>query len=612
MNDRQSNKMKLGGSLRSSGARVTDRALRWQITQWGLLVLGGILVFGLAVYGWLSTASAHGEVLGFSELLSRSIDTLMGSEYIILDRSPIPPSNALGYASIGAKILLGLVAVKGTILVFGNAIRRWWWWFSRTRGMAKLLRFFGFPSKRHTVVCGAGERGDALARRLLARGEKVAIIEIDGSNEKLGELRELGAHIVQGNAHDATILKAAALPSAKRLVAVTSKDETNLAVCREATAMSSCEARAGVESFELRSYFADRLPVGPRGGFIRLESFQCRAARQLMLGIANDLAASPEVRQRGVRLLLEAADPFREEIVRAAAVMLQISGDRKPVLEICGADAEDRRCFDQRFPAAGLVAEFRWHEGNSEDVFPENFPEKPDAAVFALATDVATLERAERFRLRHDISAERILALVGSTSELLDLAVGANGNKKKKSVVVRNLFGLGLGTEDPMDPDIERFAEICHRVYVRNEIETRKECRYPEEWAKLDERTRESNRLAAMHHEVKRIAWNNRGDVAGPQMLVHLAPCEHMRWMAEKAMDGWRWSGSKDEGSRNDDLLRHHLLVPYSCLSLPEKDKDLNSFVWALGIPDPELRSLGLDEKALRMVQIAKEFQRGG
>ena len=85
-----------------------------------------------------------------------------------------------------------------------------------------------------------------------------------------------------------------------------------------------------------------------------------------------------------------------------------------------------------------------------------------------------------------------------------------------------------------------------------------------------------------MHHKVKQHIWATRLEGENANMLDFLSRCEHMRWMAEKAMDGWRWSGSHDPESRNNKKLLHHLMVPYDALSRSEKDKDCNAFLWAL------------------------------
>jgi hypothetical protein len=546
--------------------------LRKEIIEWGLLILGGVLVYLLAIYGWWATGRSTGQIFSVSEILNMSLDTLSGKSYLLIDRSPIPPNEALGYAAMGAKLLFGFAVIKGTLLIFGRKIRGWF--FRRTRG--------------HNIICGAGERGDAIARKLVEHGERVAVIELDPANEKIGELKELGAHVIQGNAHDALVLRAAGVRNAKRLIAVTSKDETNLAVCREATNMSDCQARAGVESFELRSYFSDRLSQGEGGGAIRLESFQCRAARQLMLEVSTDLLRIPELWHRSVVLVIEAADPFRDELIRAAAVMLQISGEKKPVLEITCAGDDDKKSFESRFPEAHLVVDLRWHSQSADELFPESSPVLPDAALFALATDALTLESAERFRLRHPLPPNRIFALLRSTSELYDLAsAAARGTSAgdDASVKVRNLFGLGLGDDDPLDEKIDKEAAALHLEYCRRE--KKKDAswsKFPENWANLGDNIREANRLQAAHLQVKKEAWKSRRAGEDEKLLLHLARSEHMRWMAVKAMDGWRWTGSNDKNSRNDKRKIHHQLVPFDHLDADEIAKDLEPIKRALGI----------------------------
>ena len=543
------------------------RKLRKEIIEWGLLGLGGVLVYFLAVYGWWATGRSTGQAFSFSEILNMALDTLSGKSYLLIDRAPIPPNEALGYASMGAKILFGFAVIKGTLLIFGRKIRGWF--FRRTKG--------------HTIVCGAGERGDSIARRILERGEKVAVIEIAPDNDKVGELKELGAHIVQGNAHDAGTLRAAGVKNARRLIAVTVNDETNLAICREATDTSACEARAGVESFELRSYFSDRIPAGDSGGVIRLESFQCRAARQLMLEVAAQLASDHAFHDRGVRLLIEAADPFRDEIIRSAAVMLQISGEKKPVFEISGSGEDDKKAFEARFPTANLVADLRWHAQSGDDLLPEEDTDQPDAAVFALLTDARTLECAERFRLRHSLAPDRIVALLRSTAELYELAVSASETHAAYaggSVKVRNLFGLGLGDEDPLDEKIDKEAAALHFDYCRREKQKDPTWnKHPEKWCDLSDDVRDANRLQAAHFLVKREAWLARRSGEDEKLLAHLARSEHMRWMAVKAMDGWRWAESRD-----DKRKRHHLLVPFDDLSGHEIAKDLEPIKKALGL----------------------------
>ena len=114
-----------------------------------------------------------------------------------------------------------------------------------------------------------------------------------------------------------------------------------------------------------------------------------------------------------------------------------------------------------------------------------------------------------------------------------------------------------------------------------------------------------------MHHQIKKNAWHSREPNKAMEMLIHLSRCEHMRWMAEKAMDGWRWSGSLDKGSRDNTKLKHHLLVSYDALDNPEKEKDYNVFLWALDISDADMEEIDISEESKRMVQLAKSISVG-
>jgi len=463
-------------------------------------------------------------------------------------------------------------------------------------------------TKNHAIVCGAGRRGDVIARAFRKTGNgKVVIVEIDENNNSIGEMRNLGAEVVIGNALNDSILLKAGITRARSLVAVTGSDEKNLAICSavENHLNTSCELSAGLESWAWRTYFLDRLKSK-----IRLDSYLCRAARGLMMKIACEAVRQPQLRTHGVRILIDAVDATRQEMLRAAILMLQISGDKKPVLEITSVAAGEEAAFLDRYPAADLVADLRWHSGTASQTFSENSGDSPDFAVFALGSDIETLEAAERFWMRHNTPDERVIACLQGDSDTMH---SASLKKKDRDFQVFNLISFGLGSKDPLEPDIEHRAKICHAVYFKNEQAKNpsygtKPGELPEQWDKLAERIRESNRLAAMHHEVKRNAWQTKGNTEDHAMLSHLSRCEHMRWMAEKAMDGWRWSGSDSKASRDNDKLKHHLLVSYDSLDNPEKDKDYNAFLWSLDIPENELPNILINEEARRMVNLAKKL----
>jgi hypothetical protein len=555
-----------------------DKQLLWlAISSIAVLILGTIGFYGLSPES------------GFLTAVYQAIQ-LFSMESGVLDEPPTPLLLELARWLALFTLLAAVFASLQAILThFKSTIR---------------IAF----TKNHAIVCGAGRRGDVIARafRKTVNG-KVVVIEMDENNPSLGELRNLGVEVVTGNALDDAILQKAGIARARTLVAVTGSDEKNLSICTEVETKLNprCELSAGLESWAWRTYFLDRLKSK-----IRLDSYLCRASRGLMLKIACDAVRDPSLRSHGVRILIDASDATRQELLRAAILMLQISGDKKPVLEITSVAAGEESAFIDRYPATDLVADLRWHSGTASQTFPEGSNDSPDFAIFSLGSDIETLEAAERFWMRHTTPDDRVIAcLQGESDTIHSTAL----QKKKRDFSVFNLISFGLGANDPLEPDIEHSAKICHAVYFKNE--QAKSPSYgtqpgdlPENWARLPERTRESNRLAAMHHEVKRHAWQTKGDSGDHEMLSHLSRCEHMRWMAEKAMDGWRWSGSESKESRDNDKLKHHLLVSYDSLGNPEKDKDYNAFLWSLDITEKELEKFQINDEARRMVKFANQY----
>jgi hypothetical protein len=539
-----------------------------------LLVVSSVATLFLGTIGFYNYEPAQGGATAFY----RAIQLFSLNSGVVSE----PPTPMLIEIArwLGTATLLGVVGATASAVyrIFKTSIR-----IGRMRG--------------HTIVCGAGQRGSQIVKNLLksdaSRG--VVVVEIDESNQNLGELRDLGAEVILGNALDSTVMKQAGIERAAKLVAVTHKDETNLGICSEVKNKfgRGCELHSGVESFELRSYFIDRL----KDSGIRLDSFITKAARQLMLEIACEATKTAAFRENGVRVLIDATGAYQQELIRAGAIMLQISEEKKPRFELCCAGHGRELVFNERFPAAKLVIDLAWHEGTADSAFPEGGGDCPDFAVFALGDDTATLEAADRFRMRHNIAASRIFACLSNTTELFELVAKSRpekqndiSQKESEMVGIRNWFSLGLGKKDPLELDIDKVAKQCHAIYCQKAIEKaakdgKKWNDMPQDWALLAERYRESNRLLALHHEVKKTAWDHRSKDKDNEMLVHLSRSEHMRWMAERAMDGWRWSGSHDENSRKNDRLLHHQLVAYDALTNHAKDKDYNTFLWVLDLP---------------------------
>jgi len=544
-----------------------------------LLAISSLLVLILGTLGFYQVSPERG--LLTSLYLAVQLFSMNSG---LVDEIPTPLLIEISrWLALGTLIMVIYAASRALLEHFGSAFR-----------IASI--------KDHAIICGAGQRGGALAKRL-SRNYRVIVVEADEGCPSLGDLRNWNIEVVIGNAIDERILKKAAVARAKVLIAVTGTDETNLAICTEVSTKINphCDTSAGLESWAWRNYFLDR--VNPKAK-IRMASFFSRATHGLMLKLALEAVKHPVFRKDGVRILIEACEDMQQELVRSAILMFQISGDKRPRLDLTSTPEDQSVAFCERFPEVNLVADISWYSRSASQVFPEHGDQRPDFAIFALETEIATLEASERFWMRHDVEGARVIACLRGNN---DAAYIESVQRKPGDFTVENLLPLGLGKAFPLDPDIEEKANLCHTIYFRSEKAKDPGFKGIEEnWSELPERLRESNRLAARHNEIKRVAWQTRGGVPPQEMLGFLARCEHMRWMAEKVMDGWRWTGTTAKASRDNLKLKHHLLIPFSSLENQEVDKDYAIFLWTLDISEIDLETLSINEDARRMLLISR------
>lgn len=94
------------------------------------------------------------------------------------------------------------------------------------------------PRHNHHVVCGLGGLGSKIARQLHSQGHEVVVIESDPNNRYLHAIRSYGIPIIIEDASLSSSLKAVNIKRALSLLAVTSKDTTNLEISLTAKALN--------------------------------------------------------------------------------------------------------------------------------------------------------------------------------------------------------------------------------------------------------------------------------------------------------------------------------------------------------------------------------------
>ena len=89
-------------------------------------------------------------------------------------------------------------------------------------------------ARGHTIICGLGQKGLLLARRLRALGMRVVVIEQDEENDLIRVAREAGCIVLVGDATEPYMLRRAGVRRAHCLVAVSRDDGLNAEVSTRA------------------------------------------------------------------------------------------------------------------------------------------------------------------------------------------------------------------------------------------------------------------------------------------------------------------------------------------------------------------------------------------
>ena len=87
-----------------------------------------------------------------------------------------------------------------------------------------------YTHRGHVIVCGLGRLGYFIAESLIARGEKVLIVERNEDSSTIEHFRSLGADVYIGDARLPRVLQDVGVTRAKALYSVINNDFTNLEI----------------------------------------------------------------------------------------------------------------------------------------------------------------------------------------------------------------------------------------------------------------------------------------------------------------------------------------------------------------------------------------------
>jgi len=387
------------------------------------------------------------------------------------------------------------------------------------------------PGRTGTVVCGGGATSADLVRALAARGERVAVVDLDPHAPAMTLARALGATTVVGDATDPLLLARADVASARRLVAATGDPAVDV---RIACAAGSVERHPAAGPLR-RTVLLDDPAVPAPPGCADVDWFDVhdRGARELLTTLDDPHGPAAVV----------GLGPLGRALVLALAQQAAFAQPGRPLPLALVDPAATRRwegmCL--RHPRLRAACEVHLHD------------------VDLAAPEPAALERLQR-HLAQD--PPRWVAVTDrrdgapAAALVLDLAPAA-------SVVVATGTAPTAGEAAEAAPGRRvRTFPVAERTWTLEALDGGSHQRLATALAVPGAPMPASAAgevLASLEAVGLVLApsrrWGDAVDCPSSDDLERLALREHLRWCRRLRADGWVEGDERDEGARREPWL---------------------------------------------------------
>lgn len=559
-----------------------------KLFRWPVLALLVVFAFGLGYHGFGQTCAVP-EALSIPIPRARmceplpsaadqaylSLQLFVWQSGAIVQGREVPPT--LQVARFLAPTAFGIAAVCAFMALFADRVG------------AVRARF----RRGHVIVCGLGDRGLAMARRLRESGE--IVVQVDVLEPRTGprSAHSVGAVIV-GDATNPTVLRRAGIMGARHLVAVCGDDGLNAEVAARAAAETAgtrhvLTCHAHVATPALWERLRAREVASTRDGTSRLQFFSTvNLAARAVVGVALPPAddAAPHLVVAGSGAVAE------RSIVRAALAWREMKDAARLRITVADTAAATR--------VAALGAAYpRMADGC--DVVPCEFdPAAPGPVERLLAllertTPVSTvcltgLDDARLLAwalgvLHATADAAFPIVVAAAREEGLNLLAMDAGDGGRRLRIVGSLE-RGCTAEAVLGGTHELLARAIHAEYIRDRARAGQSIATNpsmQPWSTLPEVLRESNRrqaddLAAKvesvgAHLVLQSEWDPPVFTFTADEVERLAEREHIRWINERQQADW----SYDPHRKGVAEERSPHLIPWAKLTKDIQDIDRNT-----------------------------------
>ena len=559
----------------------------WQWWLGALLILVAF-TFGAIGLREYENAPEHG---GHADLLSILYHTL---QLFILHAPHLEPPIPW-QLHVGRLLAAGLflaAAGKAFVKVFREELRGLRLWLPWREG--------------HIVVCGLGDLGLRLVLDGRQRRKFVVAIEKGAGRGALESARKSGALVLEGDARDLSQLRQARIERAEFIVAACRNDQTNIAIAALAGQLAAARNRPSeplicrllIRDAKLRSLVSDEA-VFPRAGPSYRVNFrdldpEATAARQAFRRYPLDFRPIRENDPITVHLVVIGFGPIGQALALQAARIGHFANEvakerRKLRITVLDKDQTGWNDFVLRHAKLKDVCDARFeHYGPGEaGLLPAT--SALCLAGDALVTYAVAIETDKQTSLR--VALELSKTITESPVQILvyqQSRVGLASLLRQRgpgSPQLTRIHAFGM-TEDVFTWDVllheseDRLARAIHENYRRERAKEHVPDKDNPGWEDLSEDFRESNRQAADHIAVKlrAVGYHDEPLTKEKQAIIDfeeqetllLAKMEHVRWCAERWLDGWEFGPVRDPAKRISDSL-----VQWDKLPIDRQKRDI-------------------------------------
>lgn len=543
--------------------------LGWTSRQrWWLLASAWLVLLVLGVWGFVRQADHLGLDVPFLDQLYFTIQ-LAALSY----EGPDEAINwQLQIARFAAPLLTAGTLLQSASVVFREQFARW------RAGRAR----------DHTIVCGLDGVGSRLVEALMADGRRVVAVESDPASAGIAAARAVGVPVVLGDPADTSVLAAARVDRAVRVVAATPSDGVNVAI---ASALRGLPPRSGRPPLRCSVRLTDgdlahllRSTELAGDDPIRVEFFNVheRAAHALIAQhpLLPEAAAAAG---RRAHLLLLGLGQFGGAVLVTAAQRWAERGEQPLAVTIVDRLATGRlNGLTMQHPALATAIEAEPIDLDSEAPSAEasrRLDERlracpPTLVAVAFEDESVAWSSGLFIKRRLDLPVDVVVRTNsdgGFGQQLQSTVRDAEGGRTLTFPVFANACSVGL-VEGGVR---EQLARSIHEDYVsRGGLGS-----YQRAWDDLSDSERESSRaaadaivsrLAAIGVELQPLRqWGGVEQVFSDEEIEQLAADEHERWRAERQAAGWSWGATRDDRRKLNPLL-----VPWE--ELPEDARRQN------------------------------------